>query len=145
MHEEHDGSEQRPEGLAPLTTCSNELEAQEIRMILEEAGMPAFVFDKGGLGLNMADGEARVGATQVQVPSGRIDEARSILESIVSDSAGIDWEQVDVGDMPPEVADVLGSRNAMHSVRRFVATVGPLLGILILLGVGAGIVIILAT
>ena len=145
MHEQHDGREAHPEGLAELTTCSNELEAQEIRMILEGAGVPAFVFDKGGLGLNMADGEARVGATQVHVPSGSIEKARSILDSVVSDSAGIDWEQVDVGEMPPEVADVLGSRNAMHAVRRFIATVGPILGILILLGVGAGIVIILAT
>ena len=67
-----------------------------------------------------------------------------ILAARETDAAAIDWERVDVGEMPPEVADVLESRSVMHLVRRLVATIGPLLGILILIGVGTGIVIILA-
>ena len=144
MNEPDGGTDTRAEGLASLRTCRNELEAQEIRLVLEEAGLPAFVFDKGGLGLNMCDAQARVGATQVQVPAHRLEEARMILAARETDAAAIDWERVDVGEMPPEVADVLESRSVMHLVRRLVATIGPLLGILILIGVGTGIVIILA-
>jgi hypothetical protein len=134
-----------PEGLVQLMVCRNELQAQEIRLVLEEAGMPAFVFNKGGLGLNMVDGDSRVGAVQVQVPSGRAEEARAILHSIEEASAGIDWDEVDVGEPPPEVANILESRGMTHAIGHIVSTLGPILGILILLGVVVGIVIILAT
>lgn len=133
------------EGLEFLLNCRNEIAAQEIRCLLEAAGMPAFVFGKGGLGLNMSDEVARHGGLQVQVPAGRVQEARDILKSIESDASLIDWDEVDVGDMPPEVADIVESREVTHAIRRFVVSAGPFLGILILLAAVAGIVIILAT
>ena len=133
------------DGLELLLNCRNEIAAQEVRSLLEASGMPAFVFGKGGLGLNMTDEHARHGGLQVQVPAGRVEEARQILKSVESDAASIDWDEVDVGDMPPEVADIVESQAATHAIRRFVITVGPFLGILILLAAVAGIVIILAT
>ena len=132
-------------GLELLVNCRNEIAAQEIRSLLEASGMPAFVFGKGGLGLNMTDEHARHGGLEVQVPAGRVEEARAILESVESDASTIDWDEVDVGDMPPEVANIVESQMATHAIRRFVTTVGPFLGILILLAAVAGIVIILAT
>ncbi len=133
------------EGLELLLNCRNEIAAQEIRALLEAAGMPAFVFGKGGLGLNMSDEAARHGGLQVQVPAGRVEEARGILKSIEAEASEIDWDEVDVGDMPPEVADIVESREVTHAIRRFVVAAGPFLGILILVAAVAGIVIILAT
>lgn len=138
-------SETRPreEGLELLVNCRNELEAQEIRGALEAAGMPAFVFDKGGLGLNMADEVARYGGLQVQVPVGRREEAIALLDSIRSEADAIDWDAVDVGAMPPEVEEVVASRGASHAFRRFIGILGPVLGIAILLAAAVGILVII--
>ena len=44
-------------------------------------------------------------------------------------SAAIDWDQVDVGEPPMEVMDVLDNRSLVHNTRRFVTLVGPIIGI----------------
>lgn len=137
--------EQAGDGLVCLMNCRSELEAREICTLLEEADMPAYVFSKGGLGVDMVSGDARIGVAQVQVPAVRLEEARSIIRSVEEVSSMIDWDEVDVGEMPDEVAEVLASRGAVHALGRFVVTVGPILGILILLAVLVGIVVILAT
>ena len=133
------------DGLVGLMDCRTELEAREVCAVLEEAGMPAFVFSKGGLGIDMVSGDARIGIAQVQVPAVRLEEARDILRSVEEISSLIDWDQVDVGEMPDEVAEVLASRSAVHALGRFVVTAGPIIGLIILLAVVVGIVVILST
>lgn len=129
-------------GLVPLLVCRNELEAQTVRAVLEDAGVPAFVFEKGSLGIGLTHAASRLGGVQVQVPADRLEEARASLELVQVDAARIDWSNVDVGEPPAEVVRTLASRGSMSRIRRMVVTLGPIIGLVLLLISVIGAVIV---
>ena len=130
-------------GLVSLMVCRNELEAQTIRALLEDAGIPAFVFEKGGLGIGLTHSTSRIGGVQIQVPAGRIEEARSTLKLVEVDAARIDWNEIDVGEPTAEVSRTLSTRGFMHGFRCMVVTVGPIIGLGLLLASAIGAIIII--
>ena len=123
------GTRQNSDPLVAVMDCKNELEGQEIRSVIEDAGIPAFVLETEilGLGLNRAD--SRLGGVQVKVALSNRAQALEALEIARVESAGIDWDNVDVGEPPMEVMDVLDNRSLVHNTRRFVTLVGPIIGI----------------
>ena len=133
----------KEKGLVPLMMCRNELEAQTVRAALEDAGIPAFVFEKGSLGIGLTHAAARLGGVQVQVPSDRLEEAQESLKLVQVDAARIDWDSVDVGEPPAEVRRTLASRGFMSRFRRLVVTLGPIVGLILLLISAIGAVIAL--
>lgn len=125
MTDAHANSEQ----LVPVVDCKNELEAQEIRSVIADAGIPAFVLETEVLGLGLNRADSRLGGVQVKVSLVDRDRALEALEIARIQSAAIDWDQVDVGEPPMEVMDVLDNRSLVHNTRRFVTLVGPIIGI----------------
>ena len=132
-------------GLVPLMTCQNELEAQTVKAALEDAGIPVFVFEKGSLGIGLTHATSRIGGVQVQVPPDQLEAARQALELLQVDAARIDWNTVDVGEPPDEVVRTLASSGFMHRFRQFVITIGPIVGLVLLLlsAVGALIIVLI--
>ena len=130
-----------PDHLVPLVGCNNELEGQEIRSIIEAAGIPAFVFDKDTLGLGLNRGDSRIGGVQVKVSASNRDRALEALQISRIQSARIDWSEIDVGEPSPEVVDVMENRLLVHNTRRFVTMIGPLIGIFFLCLALIGIVL----
>ena len=90
----------------------------------------------------MRSGAPMVGV-QVQVPAELLDDARSALELSAVDSARIDWDEIDVGEPPPEVSRVLSSRGVMHGFRSFIVTIGPIIGLGLLIASLLGAIIII--
>ena len=125
MTDAHANSEQ----LVPVVDCKNELEAQEIRSVIADAGIPAFVLETEVLGLGLNRADSRLGGVQVKVSLVDRDRALEALEIARIQSAAIDWDQVDVGEPPMEVMDVLDNRSLVHNTRRFVTLVGTIIGI----------------
>ena len=117
------------EQLVAVVDCKNELEAQEIRSVIADAGIPAFVLETEVLGLGLSRGDSRLGGVQVKVSLVDRDRALEALEIARIQSAGIDWDQVDVGEPPMEVMDVLDNRSLVHNTRRLVTFLGPIIGI----------------
>ena len=134
---------QEHSGLVSLMVCSNELEAQTIRAVLKDSGIPAFVFEKGGLGIGLALSTSRIGGVQIQVPADRLVEAQNALKLVEVDSARIDWSEIDVGELPEEVSRTLATRGFMHGFRYFVVTIGPIIGLGLLFASVIGAIIIL--
>ena len=136
-------SDDNSDQLVPVVDCSNELEGQEIRSVIEDAGIPAFVLETETLGIGLSRTDARLGGVQVKVARSNRERAREALELSRIQSARIDWDEVDVGEPTPEVLNVLDNRPLVHNTRRFVTLLGPILGIGFLLLAIAGIVLFL--
>ena len=136
-------SDDNPDQLVPVVDCSNELEGQELRSVIEDAGIPAFVLETETLGIGLGRTDARLGGVQVKVARSNRERAREALELSRIQSARIDWDEVDVGEAPPEVLNVLDNRPLVHNTRRVVTLLGPILGIGFLLLAIAGIVLFL--
>ena len=122
-------SETNPDHLVPVVGCNNELEGQEIRSVIEAAGIPAFVFDSDTLGLGLNRGDSRIGGVQVRVSASNRDRAFEELQLSRIHSAQIDWTEFDVGDPSPEVLDMLDNQRLFHNTRKFVTVIGPVIGI----------------
>ena len=128
-----------PDHLVPVVACNNELEGEELRAILEAAGIPAFVLDKDTLGIGLGRCDSRIGGVQVKVSESNRESALEALQISRIQSASIDWAAVDVGEPPAEVLDVLDNKGLVHNTRRFVNLIGPIIGmgflILALIGI----------
>ncbi|MEC8560604.1 MAG: hypothetical protein VXY94_11065 [Planctomycetota bacterium] len=127
--------------LVVLEECRNELEAQELRSVLVDSGIPAFVFEKETLGIGLGCTGSGFTGAQVKVPRSQQGHARAALEESRSRSAEIDWDHVDVGDPVPEVMDVLENRSLVHNTRRIATALGPVVGLGFLVLALAGIVL----
>ncbi|MEE2681142.1 MAG: hypothetical protein VX641_02095 [Planctomycetota bacterium] len=137
-------SQANAEQLVPLVGCNNELEGQEIRSVVEAAGIPAFVFDKDTLGLGLNRADSRIGGVVVKVASSNRERALEALELSRIQSSRIDWSEIDVGEPTPEVLDVLDNRGLVHNTRRFVGVAGPVVGLFFLLLAVIGIILFFA-
>ena len=133
-----DESESNP--LVLLCSCQHELEAQSLSAILEEAGIFAVVNSSPFAVLSCAI--APGGEVTLRVPQDQLELAKQALEISRIHAATIDWDEVDLGEMPPEVENLIQQREVIHGFARFIAVTGMILGLLILLVFTAGIVYI---
>ena len=133
-----DESESNP--LVLLCSCQHELEAQSLSAILEEAGIFAVVNSSPFTVLSCAI--APGSEVTLRVPQDQLELAKQALEISRIHAATIDWDEVDLGEMPPEVENLIQQREVIHGFARFLAVTGMILGLLILLVFTAGIVYI---
>ena len=131
-----DESESNP--LVLLCSCQHELEAQSLSAILEEAGIFAVVNSSPFTALSCAI--APGSEVTLRVPQDQLELAKQALEISRIHAATIDWDEVDLGDMPPEVENLIQQREVIHGFSRFVALTGLILGFMILLVFTLGII-----
>ena len=124
--------------LVMLCSCQHELEAQSLSAILEEAGIFAVVNSSPFTVLSCAT--APGSEVTLRVPQDQLEQAKQALEISRIHAATIDWDEVDLGDMPPEVENLIEQREVIHGFARFVALTGLILGVMILLVFTLGIV-----
>jgi len=124
--------------LVMLCSCQHELEAQSLSAVLEEAGIHAVVNSSPFTVLSCAT--APGSEVALRVPQDQLELAKQALEISRIHAATIDWDEVDLGDMPPEVENLIQQREVIHGFSRFLAVAGMILGFLILLMFTLGVV-----
>jgi hypothetical protein len=131
-------NESQSNPLVMLCSCQHELEAQSLSAVLEEAGISAVVNSSpfSVLSCAMSPGSE----VTLRVPQDQLELAKQTLEISRIHAATIDWDEVDLGDMPPEVENLIEQREVIHGFARFVAVAGLILALVILLMFGIGIV-----
>lgn len=130
-------SESNP--LVMLCSCQHELEAQSLSAILQDAGICAVVNSSPFTVLSCAI--APGSEVTLRVPQDQLELAKQTLEISRIHAATIDWDEVDLGDMPPEVENLIQQREVIHGFARFAIVAGMVFGFVILLMFMIGIVI----
>ena len=102
--------------LVTLCSCNYELEAQSLCAVLAEAGTSAVVQSSPFSALS----SVHVPGSEVtlRVPKHQLELAKQTIEVSRIHASAIDWDEVDLGDMPEEVEDLLSNE------RSFTASVG---------------------
>ena len=126
--------------LVMLCSCQHELEAQSLKAILEDDGIFAVVNSSPFTVLSCAISPGS--DVTLRVPQDQLELAKQTLEISRIHAATIDWDEVDLGEMPAEVENLIQQREVIHGFSRFLAVTGMILGLLILLMFTAGIVYI---
>lgn len=113
-----------PQMFVELTTVRSPLEAEAVIAALAERGIDAQGFNHaasmlGSISLNVP--------YSVSVKREDFETARALLADIRAESAAIDWDQVDVGEMPAEVKRELDRGTAKFP--RMVMYLGAVLAI----------------
>lgn len=117
-------------GLVTVVEAANEFEAQTVVAVLAEAGVEAFVFPLATIPIPDPLRNRPAGRMPVQVAAADLERAREALAEAKEAAARLDWDEVEVGDPPPEVAAALGRT---RSSRRFRWLVLSLVAIAVLL------------
>ena len=125
--------------LVMLCSCQHELEAQSLSAVLEEAGIFAVVNSSPFSVLSCAI--APGSEVTLRVPQDQLELAKQTLEISRIHAATIDWDEVDLGEMPAEVEDLIQQREVLHGFSRFLAVAGLILAFLILLMLAVGVVL----
>jgi hypothetical protein len=84
------------EELVTLVTTDKAFEAHAIAAVLRDEGFDAIVFESAYEGVGLP--RPGTGRVAVRVPERELDEARTALDRAYAESAGIDWDAVDVGE-----------------------------------------------
>jgi hypothetical protein len=95
----------------------NEFEAQCVRGVLEDAGIRSVTVPAGQaiFGFPLRAGARGV---PVRVLPDDLSRARQVIAEARWTGRSIDWDEVDVGEVPPEVARMLGGDRAGRWIRR---------------------------
>jgi hypothetical protein len=96
-----------PGGLVTVAEAASEFEAQTIVAVLAEAGIEAAVFPLAAIPIPDPLRNRPAGRMPVQVAAGDLARARAALAEAKDAAARLDWDSVEVGEPPPEVAAVL--------------------------------------
>jgi len=123
--------ESEDDELVNLCSCQYELEAQSLRALLADAGITAVVQSSPFSALS----SVHVPGSEValRVPRHQLEQAKQTIEVSRIHAAAIDWDEVDLGEMPEEVEDLLQQREVIHGFSRVLAIAGIVLGFMILL------------
>jgi hypothetical protein len=129
----------RPAGpLATAVDAASEFEARTIVVVLEDAGIRAFVFPLADLPIpDPFTGRART--VPVQVAAGDLERARTVLAENRRDAAQIDWDELGTDDPPPTP---LGAGPLRALSRALVAVGWVAIGLFLLLVVAAVIAVV---
>lgn len=95
----------------------NEFEAQCVRGVLEDAGIRSVTVPAGQaiFGFPLRAGARGV---PVRVLPDDLSRARQVIAEARWTGRSIDWDEVDVGEMPPEVARMLARSQSDRWIRR---------------------------
>ena len=100
----------------------SEFEAQCVRSVLEDAGIASVIPPTGQaiFGFPMRTG---LNTVPVRVLPEDLSRARQVLAEARWTGKSIDWDEVDVGEAPPEVARMLGGDRVGRWIRRGILAV----------------------
>jgi hypothetical protein len=116
----------------------NEFEAQCVRGILEDAGIRSVTVPSGQaiFGFPLRSGARGV---PVRVLPDDLSRARQAIAEARWAGRSIDWDEVDVGEVPPEVARVLARSRTDRWVRRAFLAVAWVALATVLLGMAVSV------
>ena len=100
----------------------NEFEAQCVRSVLEDAGIRSVTLPSGQaiFGFPMRAGAAGV---PVRVLAEDLSRAKQVIAESRWVGRSVDWDEVDVGEMPPDVARIMARTRRDRWVQRAVMAV----------------------
>lgn len=104
-------------GLVTVCEANGEFEAQTLVAILAEAGIDAHVFPLATIPIPDPFRARAPGRMPVQVAAADLERATEAIAAARESAARIDWDEVEVGDPPPEVAAALGGRRRRGRLR----------------------------
>jgi hypothetical protein len=113
----------------------SEFEAQCVRSVLEDAGIASVIPPTGQavFGFPLRTGGNTV---PVRVLPEDLSRARQVLAEARWTGKSIDWDEVDVGEVPPEVARVLRGDRAGRWIRRGILAVAwVLISVIVVFGI----------
>lgn len=112
----------------------NEFEAQCARSVLEDAGIRSVLIPSGQaiFGFPLRAGGRTV---PVRVLPDDLSRARQVLAEARWVGRSVDWDEVDVGEVPPEVARVLARSRSEAWIRRAMAALAWLMLALVAAGI----------
>ena len=115
----------------------SEFEAQCVRSVLEEAGIRSVVLPGGQavFGFPLRPG----GGVPVRVLPEDLTRARQAIAEARWVGRSIDWDELDVGDMPPDVARMLGRARRERLVHRLLMAIGWVALAAVVGGIAAGV------
>lgn|GEM_PF-1478474 len=119
--------------LVTLVEVQSEFEARTIVAVLEDAGIEAFVFVLGNLGLPMPLSPGARGIP-VQVRQSTLEQSRVVLAECRKVGASVDWDSVDVGDEPPFEPRRRPLRSLVRLAAIVVLTGGAAAGVTVAIG-----------
>ena len=124
--------------MSTVHDARTEFEAECIRSVLEDAGIPSVVppSGQGIFGFPLRAGGASV---PVRVLPEDLSRARQVLAEARWAGKSIDWDDADVGEAPPEVLGELGRAARHRRVRRIVMAFGrAVVAVILLLMIAQG-------
>ena len=113
----------------------SEFEAQCVRSVLSDAGIASVIPPTGQaiFGFPLRTGGNTV---PVRVLPEDLSRARQVLAEARWTGKSIDWDEVDVGEVPPEVARVLRGDRAGRWIRRGILAVAwVLIAVIVVFGI----------
>lgn len=128
-----DGPRMDVGGMPTVHEARSEFEAECVRSVLEDAGIGSVVppSGQGIFGFPLRAGGASV---PVRVLPEDLSRARQVLAEARWAGKSIDWDDADVGEVPPEVQGELGRAARHRRIRRFVMAFGRVaVGVILLL------------
>lgn len=117
----------------------DDFEAQCVRSVLLEAGIRSVVLSSGEsiFGFPMRAGRAVV---PVRVLEEDLSQAKQAISEARWTGRSVDWDEVDVGEVPPEVAQVLRRAGRERVIVRVLLVLGWLALGLVFISIGTGVV-----
>lgn len=104
-------------GLVTVFEAAGEFEAQTVVAVLADAGIEAHVFPLATIPIPDALRARPAGVMPVQVARADLERARAALAAAREAAANLDWDTVELGDPPPEVAASLGRSRSRGRLR----------------------------
>lgn len=104
-------------GLVTVVEAASEFEAQTVVAVLADAGIEAHVFPLATIPIPDALRARPSGAMPVQVAAADLARARAALAAAREAAASLDWDAVELGDPPPEIAASLGRSRGRRRLR----------------------------
>ena len=109
-------------GMPVAYDARNEFEAQCVRSVLEDAGIRSVTLPSGQaiFGFPLRAGAAGV---PVRVLAEDLSRAKQVIAEARWVGRSVDWDEVDVGEMPPDVARIMARTRRDRWVQRAVMAV----------------------
>lgn len=124
-------------GLATVVEAGSEFEAQTVVAVLADAGIEAHVFPLATIPIPNALRARPTGAMPVQVAAADLGRARAALAAAREAAANLDWDAVEVGDPPPDIAASLARSRGSRRLRTLAFALIALAALIVLTFVAA--------